>query len=81
MKIKIKLFAILREMAGREETTLEVPDEISCEEVLLRLQTEIPVLGSVFKLCLVTINGRYVDKTMDVAEGDEVAILPPVSGG
>lgn len=81
MKVKVKLFAILREMAGREETTLEVPDEISCEEVLLRLQTEIPVLGSVFKLCLVTINGRYVDKTMDVAEGDEVAILPPVSGG
>ena len=81
MKVKVKLFAMLREMAGREETTLEVPDEISCEEVLLRLQTEIPILGSVFKLCLVTINGRYVDKTMDVAEGDEVAILPPVSGG
>ena len=81
MKVKVKLFAMLREMAGREETILEVPDEISCEEVLLHLQTELPVLGSVLKPCLIAINGRYVDKVVDVSEGDEVAILPPVSGG
>ncbi len=72
---------MLREMAGCEETVLEVPDEISCEEVLFRLQTEIPALGSVLEPCLVAINGRYVDKTVDVSEEDEVAILPPVSGG
>lgn len=81
MKVKIKLFAILKEMADREETILEVPDQISCEEVLFRLQSEIPVLGSVLEPCLVAINGKYMDKSEDVSEGDEIAILPPVSGG
>ncbi len=81
MRIKVKLFAIAKEIAGGDETVLEVPNEISCEEVLLRLRTKIPALFSVLELCLVVINGRYVDKTTDVSEGDEVAILPPVSGG
>jgi MoaD family protein len=81
VRVKVKLFAILREMADRDETILEVPNKISCEEILSRLQTELPVLGSVLEPCLVTINGRYVDQTTDVSEGDEVAVLPPVSGG
>ena len=81
MKVKVKLFAILREIAGCGETMFEVPEEVSCEEVLFHLQTEIPALSSVLEPCLVAINGRYVDKAIKVSEGDEVAILPPVSGG
>ncbi len=81
MRIKVRLFAISKEIAGRNEIIFEVPNQISCQKVLSRLQAEIPALFSILESCFVAINGSYVDKTMGVSEGDEVAILPPVSGG
>ena len=82
MRVTVKLFALLREMADRSEMVLEVPDEISCGEVLLRLRDEIPNLLPILERCFVAVNGRYVDdKSMHLSTRDEVAILPPVSGG
>ena len=81
MGIRIKLFAVLKEIAGRSETILEAPKEISCEEVLFQLRNEIPNLASILESCLVAVNGRYADKNVYVSAEDEVAILPPVSGG
>ena len=81
MKIKIKLFAALKEIAARNEAILEVPNEISCQEILLYLQDEIPALSPILESSLVAVNGAYADKNEYVSEEDEVAILPPVSGG
>ena len=81
MQIKIKLFAALKEIAARNEAILEVPSEISCQEILLHLQNEIPALSPILESSLVAVNGAYVDKNEHVSEEDEVAILPPVSGG
>ena len=81
MRVTVKLFALLREIAERGETVLEVPEEISCGEVLSRLQDEIPSLFLVLERCFIAVNGRYADKNEHVSEEDEIAILPPVSGG
>ena len=81
MRIKIKLFAILKEITGRNETVLEVPDEVSCAQILFHLRDEIPDLFSILDSCFVAVNGRYADKNMYVSAEDKVAILPPVSGG
>lgn len=80
MKIKIKLFAILGEIIGRE-TTIETPKEISCADVLLHLQNKAPEVSLILRSCLVAVNGRYADQNVSVCDQDEVAILPPVSGG
>ena len=81
MQIKVKLFAALKEMAGWSETILDLPGQVSCSEVLLRLQNEIPDLVSILDSCFVAVNGRCADKNVYVSAEDEVAILPPVSGG
>lgn len=80
MRIKIKFFAVLKEIAGKE-TAIDVPQEISCSDVLLHLQKEIPKISSILDSCLVAVNGKYTDKNISVCEKDEIAILPPVSGG
>ena len=81
MRVTVKLFALLREIAERSETVLEVPEEISCGEILSRLRDEIPSLFPVLEHCFIAVNGRYADKNTPLSARDEVAILPPVSGG
>ena len=81
MQIKVKLFAILREIAACDEVTLDLPQETSCEEALLHLEGTIPGLFSILRRCLVAVNGRYAQPDTRILADDEVAILPPVSGG
>ncbi len=81
MKIKVKFFAALKELLNCDQTVLEVPEGSSCETVLARLQSDIPNLFSFLETSLIAVNGEYADKTAYVSPGDEVAILPPVSGG
>ena len=81
MKIKVKFFAALKELLDCEQTILELPDGSSCEAVLSRLKADIPALFSFLENCLIAVNGEYADKMAHVSAGDEVAILPPVSGG
>ena len=81
MTIKVKFFAALREILHCDETVFEVSEGALCEDIFLRLQTDTPALFSFLETCLVAINGTYADKTACLSTGDELAILPPVSGG
>jgi molybdopterin synthase sulfur carrier subunit len=79
MTIRIRLFASLRELAGTSETEAagrtvgELADELSVRhgERFAKI-----VSASSFVL-----NGERASRSSSVADGDEVAILPPVSGG
>jgi molybdopterin synthase catalytic subunit len=76
MDVRVRLFAMLRERAGAGEVTLELPDGASVAQALdaLRWLTGgIPVL--------MAVNREYADPTLTLAPGDELALIPPVSGG
>ena len=81
IEIKVKLFAILREMAAREEFPLTLSKGDSCHDALFRLQTLFGFPGPLLERCLVAVNGVYADRRELLREGDEIALLPPVSGG
>jgi MoaE-MoaD fusion protein len=72
----VKLFAALREQAGMRERELELAEGASVGDVwqALGLGEEPP--GLVY-----AVNRSYVERTTALAEGDEVAVIPPVSGG
>jgi MoaE-MoaD fusion protein len=72
----VKLFAALREQAGTRERELELADGARVGDVwqALGLGDEPP--GLVY-----AVNRTYVDRAAALAEGDEVAVIPPVSGG
>ena len=81
MEIKVRFFAVLKELLECEHRVLEVPEGSSSETVLSFLKAEIPALFSILESCLVAVNGKHADKMASLSAGDELAILPPVSGG
>jgi molybdopterin converting factor subunit 1 len=81
MKVKILLFASFREAAGLSQGTLEVEPGATLGEVWEKLIAEHPRLAPHGGTAAYAINGVYARPGERVGEGDEVAFLPPVSGG
>ena len=81
MTIKVKLFAILRERAGAAEISKQMAEGSTVAQVWQTLQNDYPKLaGPTFRL-LYAVNQNYVSPEHVLREGDELAIIPPVSGG
>lgn len=80
MKIKIKLFALGRELVGKEEFEIEVEENTTAQLVVDRLKSEYPKLSEL-NTFLVAVNMEYADMEAKLNGGDEIAIIPPVSGG
>jgi molybdopterin synthase catalytic subunit/molybdopterin converting factor small subunit len=76
MQIEVRLFAGLREIAGARERVVELPDGAVAGDVWDALE-----LGSEPPGLLLALNHAYVERSASLAEGDEVALIPPVSGG
>ena len=76
MRITIKLFAGLRERAGWSQRELELPDGAKLGDVWNALD-----LGTQPRGLLYALNKGYADKSAALSDGDEVALIPPVSGG
>src|SRR5688572_19303414 len=72
--VEVRLFAHLRERAGAPTVTLELPDPATVGDVLA-------AMGVGPKECVAAVNREYAGPETAVAAGDEVALVPPVSGG
>ena len=72
----MKLFAALREQAGVRERDLDLADDARVGDVWPALGLGEEPAGLVY-----AVNRSYVDRSAELAEGDEVAVIPPVSGG
>jgi len=81
MRIKVRLFAAYREAVGRGEMDLEVEGVLSPLDLWRRLGEEHPPLLEFGPSLLVAVNGEYAPLDRPLKEGDEVAFIPPVSGG
>ncbi len=81
MRLRILLFASLRERAGAGEVVLaDLPEPLDIAGLKRELERRLPELGGLASVRGV-VGTRYVDERTALAEGDEVALLPPVSGG
>ena len=77
-------FASAREAAAAESTEVEAPgDTMQSDDLLAQLTGRFPKLEAVLRACVLAINHEYVDQgtVQAVRDGDEVAIIPPLSGG
>lgn len=77
MVVRVRLFAGLRERAGVAEREVELPDGATAADVW----TALPELGAPPNGILYARNKEYVDAASPLREGDELALIPPVSGG
>jgi molybdopterin converting factor subunit 1 len=81
MRVRVRLFAALREAAGRGEVELELPAVATAEEAWRRLVADTPALADRRRGLAASVNRRYTPFDRPLAEGDEVVFIPPVSGG
>ena len=81
MKVKILLFASFREAAGASQSTLEVEPGATLQDVWSTLVARHPRLAPHTGTAAFALNGEYARPTQPASEGDEIAFLPPVSGG
>ena len=81
MQVSVKLFAILREKAGTSEVVLTLPDSARVSDARDQLLRQHPELTNLIDRVAFAVNRSYADLRTPVHEGDEVAALPPVSGG
>ena len=81
MRVTIRLFARLRDIAGSGELTREAPAGANVGTVWSSLVSEFPELSAYERSISCAVNADYSRFTAVVADGDEVAFLPPVSGG
>jgi molybdopterin synthase sulfur carrier subunit len=81
MLVTIRLFARLRELAGRAELSQVLPDEATVRNAWDAMVTECPSLAAYGTSLSAAVNADYARFTAKLKDGDEVAFLPPVSGG
>ncbi|MHB8383401.1 MAG: molybdopterin converting factor subunit 1 [Candidatus Binataceae bacterium] len=80
-RITLKLFATLRERAGHAELTREFPDGATVAEIWRAMVREFPALGGHRDSVGFAVNQEYVEGSFKPRAGDEIAFIPPVSGG
>jgi len=81
LKIKVRFFASYREIAGRPEEVFELRDGATLSALISKVRSVYPRLTELTDDLIVSVNKRYAKEDLVLKEGDEVALLPPVSGG
>jgi molybdopterin converting factor subunit 1 len=79
--VTVRLFARLRDLAGSGELVRDVEAPATVQSVWRALVTEMPALRDYERTMSVAVNADYSRMSAPVSDGDEVAFLPPVSGG
>lgn len=80
MRIRTLLFATYRDLAGTDTLDLELPDGSTAGDLVARLRTHAG-LDRIPAAPALAVNQVYAPLSSGLADGDEVALLPPVAGG
>ena len=80
-EIKVKLFAILRERVGESEITITVPTGITVNQLNSEILNKFPQLKSFSNKFVTSVNCKVTSGDTIITSKDEIALLPPVSGG
>lgn len=81
MTLTIHLFAHARELAGANRVAIDVPPGSTVADVRAALAASFPALASLLANSAIAVNHDFADATHVVGENDEIAVIPPVSGG
>ena len=81
IRVRVRLFAIQRELAGTREVGLDLADGATVSDAWNALVGEYPALAPGRTFVRFARNGAYAEAATIVEDGDEVAMIPPVSGG
>jgi len=81
MRIQVRLFAIIRERAGLAELFLDLPAGATVADAAQAIADRLPALQGLRARTAYAVNRSYVNAATALSDGDELALIPPVSGG
>lgn len=81
IRVRLLLFAVLRDIAGSSESDLVLREGSTAGDVWQQLRERHPELASYGAPPMTAVNMEYVSPDTILREGDELAFIPPVSGG
>lgn len=81
ISVNVKLFAMARDLAGLHETTLSLAEDAPASAVVEHFVKLNPRFSDWKNYIRLAVNTEYVNLDYRLHDGDEVAIIPPVSGG
>jgi molybdopterin synthase catalytic subunit len=81
MRITVLFFGMLKDLVGRSQEELDVPEGASLETVFGHYASQFPKLREMAGSVVIARNQEFADPETLVGDGDEVALMPPVSGG
>ncbi|MBV8083607.1 MAG: MoaD/ThiS family protein [Chloroflexi bacterium] len=81
MTVQVRLFARYRELAGTNALELDVPDKSTALDVFDRIAQRFPEMQPMRASTLMAIDAEYVRPETELREGEELVLMPPVSGG
>src|SRR5690348_14094425 len=81
VNIRLRYFASLKEITGRGEEVLAVPELATVADVRTQLQTRYPALQAILERCIYAVDKQYVPVETQLHENSEVVFIPPMGGG
>jgi MoaE-MoaD fusion protein len=81
MRVCVLFFGVLKDLSGKSSDFIELPDGASVRDVLAQYEAQIPRLKESLPSLALAVNQQYAGTDTKLKAGDEVALLPPVSGG
>jgi molybdopterin synthase catalytic subunit len=81
MKIEVLFFGMVKELTGGSAATVEMTAGATVETLFAHYADQFPALNPMSKSLVLAVNRKFVARTHVLEDGDEVAFMPPVSGG
>jgi molybdopterin synthase catalytic subunit len=81
MNVRVRLFARLSEVLGERNVTLELPEGATVDDLRDQLSHRFPAVAPYLPTAVCAVDEEYVTRDHALREGDDVALIPPVSGG
>jgi MoaE-MoaD fusion protein len=81
MRVRVLFFGTLKDLAGRSSDSLDLPEQASVGDLLAHCASQMPRIQEAVTSLAVAVNQQYAGAETVLKPGDEVALLPPVSGG
>jgi molybdopterin converting factor subunit 1 len=81
MRVKLRFFGQLRDITKVDETEIELKEKTNIGDLVWIVGERFPNLRDHLKVVSLSINSEYATKEQGLQDGDEVGLLPPISGG
>ena len=81
MRVRVLFFGILKELAGKASDEIELREGASMRDLLAHYEAQIPRLKEALPSLALAVNQQYASPDTKLKSDDEIALLPPVSGG